>query len=374
MKRASSLVLALALALGLALSACAPTSAQPSVTPSPTPTASDTPTKAPGGDTVGFTDSSGRVVELPASIERVAPSGPLAQMVLFALAPEKFVCLASEWSPETEQFIDTAYYNLPAIGQLYGSSAGELNLESLAAADPQIIIDIGEPKKSVVEDMDAITEQTGIPAVHIDAYTATMGDAYRALGKLLGLEERAETLAAYCDEIYANTQTLMEKVGDKKVSALYLLGDKGLNVIAQSSYHAEILDLMTENAAVVDEPSSKGSGNEVDMEQILLWDPEVMIFAPGSVYSSVKDDPAWSELSAIQSGRYYQVPFGPYNWMGYPPSVNRYLGMLWLGTLLYPEQADYDLYEEVARYYKLFYHADLTHAQYEVLTQDSIRE
>ncbi len=371
MKRSRSFALSLVLALALALSACTPAPAQPSLTPTPTATATPTATPAEG-ETVAFTDSAGRAVEIPVDITRIAPSGPLAQMVLFALAPEKFVCLASQWSSETEQYIDTAYFNLPTVGQLYGSSAGELNLESLAAADPQIIIDIGEPKKTVVEDMDAVTDQTGIPAVHIDAYTATMGDAYRALGKLLGMEERAETLAAYCDEIYADTQALMEKVGDDKVSALYNQGDKGLNVIAQGSYHAEILDMMTENAAVVDEPSSKGTGNEVDMEQILLWDPEVILFAPGSVYRDVKADPAWGELSAVQSGRYYEVPFGPYNWLGSPPSVNRYLGMLWLGTLLYPDQVDYDLYEEVARYYKLFYHTDLTYAQYEALTQDSL--
>ena len=370
MKRATSLAIALILALGLTLSACAPT--QPPASPSPTATPTVTPTAPAGDETVSFTDSAGRVVELPANIERIAPSGPLAQMVLFALAPEKFVCLASKWSAETEQYIDTAYYNLPVIGQLYGTSAGELNMESLAAADPQVIIDIGEPKKTVVEDMDAITEQTGIAAVHIDAATATMGDAYRALGKLLGLEERAETLAAYCDEIYGKTLTLMEQVGDKKVSALYLQGDKGLNVIAQTSYHAELIDLMTENAAVLDEPSSKGTGNEVDLEQILLWNPEVLLFAPGSIYATVKDEPAWAELSAVQSGRYYEVPFGPYNWLGSPPSVNRYLGMLWLGTLLYPEQTEYDLYEEVARYYKLFYHSDLTYAQFEVLTQHSL--
>lgn len=370
MKRTKAL--ALALILALTLSACAPAGGQPSPGVTPVPTASDTPTTAPSGETVLFTDSSGREVELPANIERIAPSGPLAQMVLFALAPEKFVCLASKWSAEAEQYIDTAYYQLPTVGQLYGTSAGEMNLESLAAAGPQVIIDIGEPKKTVVEDMDAITEQTGIPAVHIDANIATMGDAYRALGKLLGMEEEAETLATYCSEVYADTQALMEQVGEKKLSALYLVGDDGLSVIAKGSYHGEVVDLMTENAAVVAEPSSKGSGNQVDLEQLLLWNPEVILFAPGSAYAAVKDDPAWSELSAIQSGRYYEVPFGPYNWMGSPPSVNCYLGMLWLGELLYPEQAEYNLYDEVARYYKLFYHSDLTHAQYEVLVQDSV--
>lgn len=372
MKKSLSLVLALILSLSLVLAACSPAAETPSTAPSPTPTVSTTPEPTPAADTVSFTDSAGRTVDVPADISRIAPSGPLAQMVLFALAPEKFVCISTAWSVETEQYIDTAYYNLPALGQIYGSGSGELNMEALAAADPQLIIDVGEPKKTVVEDMDAITDQTSIPAVHIDAATATMGETYRTLGKLLGLEERAEELASYCDEVYAKTLALMDKVGDNKVSLLYCTGDKGLSVIAQGSYHAEVLDLMGDNLAVVDNPSSKGTGNEVDLEQILLWNPDVVLFAPGSIYTTVKNDPAWQELSAIQTHRYYQVPFGPYNWLGFPPSVNRYMGMLWLGTLLYPDDVDYDLYTEAARYYKLFYHTDLTYAQYSALIDDSI--
>ena len=373
-----ALSLLLALAMMLSLAACTQTTpeASPSASGSPEPSVSQTPSAQPSeegtADTVMFTDSCGRTVELPAQIDRIAPSGPMAQIVLFALCPDKFVGLASEWDPEADQYIDTEYYNLPTLGQLYGSSAGELNLESLAAADPQVIIDIGEPKDSIVEDMDAITEQLGIPAVHIDAYTATMGDTYRMLGELLGMEEEAAVIADYCDEIYGNTVSMMEAIGDSKANILYCLGDQGLNVIAQNSYHAEVIDLMTNNLAVVDSPSSKGTGNEVDMEQLLLWNPDIIIFAPDSYYDQVADDPVWQDLTAIQNGNYYEVPFGPYNWMGFPPSVNRYLGMLWMGALLYPDQIDYDLYTEVARYYDIFYHCTLTQEQFDALTANSI--
>ena len=38
--------------------------------------------------TKSFTDSAGRTVELPSDIARIVPSGSLAQMALFALAPD----------------------------------------------------------------------------------------------------------------------------------------------------------------------------------------------------------------------------------------------------------------------------------------------
>ena len=126
------------------------------------------------------------------------------------------------------------------------------------------------------------------------------------------------------------------------------------------------------NLAVVDSPSSKGTGNEVDMEQLMLWNPDVILFAPDSVYASVGDDPLWQSLTAIQNGSYYEAPMGPYNWMGFPPSVQRYLGMLWMAKLLYPDAADYDLQAEVTEYFDLFYHCALTGEQYEALMANSI--
>ena len=316
-----------------------------------------------------FTDSVGRTVELPSKIDRVAVSGPLAQIVLFALCPDRLVGIASPWDETAAKYFDTKYYELPVLGQLYGGK-GELNLETLLASGAQVVIDVGEPKKTIVEDLDALQEQTGIPFVHITVTTAGMGDAYRKLGELLDMADEAEALGAYYDWVYARTMEIAGSV--EKKNLLYITGDQGLNVIAQGSYHAEVIDLLSNNLAVVESPSSKGTGNEVDMEQILLWNPDVILFAPGSIYSTVKDMPEWQTVAAIRTGEYYEVPFGPYNWMGFPPSVQRYLGMMWMAQLLYPEAAGYDLYGAVKEYYELFYHAELTAEQFNALVANSI--
>ena len=343
--------------------------AAPTEEPAPEPTAEPEPTEEPLPETFLFTDSVGREVELPTNIERVAVSGPLAQIVLFALCPDRLVGIASKWDKSAEQFLATEYYQLPELGQLYGGK-GELNLETLLNSGAQVVIDVGEPKKSVKEDLDALTEQTGVPFVHVTATIAAMGDAYRKLGELLHMPEEAEVLAAYCDRVYADTLKIAGSV--EKANLLYITGENGLNVIAKDSYHAEIIDLLSNNLAVVESPSSKGTGNEVDMEQILLWNPDVILFAPESIYATVGADDTWKSITAIQNGAYYEVPMGPYNWMGFPPSVQRLLGMLWMAKLLYPDAADYDLYTEVANYFKLFYHCDLSEDAYNALVANSI--
>lgn len=97
----------------------------------------------------------GRTVEVPKNIERIAVSGPLAQIVLFALAPDKLVGIANAWDGTAAAFFDEKYYNLPELGQLYGGK-GEMNLESLLTSGAQVVIDVGEPKDTIVEDLDAL--------------------------------------------------------------------------------------------------------------------------------------------------------------------------------------------------------------------------
>lgn len=315
-----------------------------------------------------FVDDTGREVTLPAAIRTLAVTGSMAQIVVFALAPEKMIGISNAWDASAEGYLAEEYYRLPVLGQLYGGK-GEMNLETLLAAAPDVVIDVGEGKDGLREDMDALAAQTGIPFVHISAATKSMGAAYRRLGDLLGKPDEAEALAAWCEATYARGKVLAERV--EKASVLYVIGADGLSVLARGSYHAGMLDLMTSNAAVVDHPSSKGTGNEVDMEQILLWNPDYVLFAHGSIYDTVADDPAWKALDAIRSGHYAEAPYGPHNWMGFPPSVQQLLGMLWMGALLYPDAVDYDLYTEVAAYYRLFYHCELTPEMYANLTRNA---
>ncbi|MDR0818609.1 MAG: ABC transporter substrate-binding protein [Oscillospiraceae bacterium] len=381
MKKTLALLLVLAMIFTL-FAACNSSTATPTDSPTqtaaPTATAAAVPTNTPDAatpepqaTTQSFTDSVGRTVELPASITKISPSGALAQMFLLAIAPDLLCTVASKYSDNNLKYVPSYLNDLPEVGQFYGSD--DLNFESIAAINPEVVIDLGEPKKTIVEDMDSITEKLAIPAVHITADLRGTADAFRTLGKLLGREAKGEELAAFCEKALASSDDYITRAGDGKPTILYLLGDAGLNVLAKTSFHAEILDFVADNIAVVDEPSSRGSGNETDLEQISIWNPEVILFGPGSVYSTVAADPTWSQLDAIKNGRYYEVPEGPYNWMGSPPSINRYLGMIWLTQILYGDSASVALLKsEVVEYYNLFYGHTLTDAEYSALTANAL--
>lgn len=314
---------------------------------------------------VGFTDSLGRVVQVPERIGKVAVSGPLAQIALFAICPDSLAGVARDWDPESRPFIARKYLDLPKLGQLYGGK-GELNMESLLAAGVDVVVDVGEPKKTAKEDLDRLQAQTGIPFVHITGSLETMGQAYRKLGELLDRKDEAERLAESCERIRDLVRETLDKAG-RKTRILYVVGQDGLHVIARGSYQAEVIDMVADNVAVVDHPTAKGTGNQIDLEQVLGWDPDVVVFSPESIYGEVASTPVWKDVRAIREGRFLRSPIGPYNWMGFPPSVQRYLGMLWLSKSLYPEAAPWDLYEEVRDYFALFYHHDLGREEFDAL-------
>ena len=299
-----------------------------------------------------FTDSLGRTVEIPGSIERVAVSGAISQQVMFTFAPDLLVGLCDEMSDAEKTYVGEEYASLPVFGQIYGGK-GDFNKEAVAAADPQLIIDIGEAKEGIEAELDTLQESIGVPVVHIEANLSTYGDAYRMLGELLGRQDRANEIATYIDETYASTAKTLESIpADERVHAAYLLGDAGLNAMASGTFQAGVIDMVADNVAVIEGAKGSGLGSEVSFEQIALWNPDLILFAPESIYDTVGDDPAWQTVSAIQSGNFYEVPAAPYNWISTPPSVNQIMGLQGLSRLCYPDKFSDDIATVTKDYYK----------------------
>lgn len=319
----------------------------------------------PAATTVEFTDDLGRTVTLPSKVERILPSGLISQYVLFPLAADRFVGLSVRWNDSAKGIVDAKYLDLPFAGQIYGGKV-TFNMEEVLNLDPQVVIDVGERKNNMTKDLDKIQAQLGIPVIHIDATTATMDQTYAKLGSLLGLEKEAKTLGDYCSETLSRIKTITD---GGKVQGIYVVGEKGINVLAKNSYQGEAVDMILDNLAVVENPSAKGTGNEVDMEAILGWNPPYVIFAGDAApaYEKAKTDPLWPQVEAIKRGTYYLSPDVPAGWLANPPSVNRFLGLLWGAKLLYPDRATYDMAEEAKRYFSLFYHATLSDEQVQSL-------
>ena len=121
------------------------------------------------------------------------------------------------------------------------------------------------------------------------------------------------------------------------------------------SRHVEALDIVGGlNVAEVEMKGGMGM-TPVSLEQILAWNPEVILSwneTQGGYYSKISTDPKWESIAAIKNEKVYAVPSGPFNWFDRPPSVNRIIGLKWLGNLLYPETYQYDMAVEAKEFHK----------------------
>ena len=333
-KRFFACLLALALLVGM-LSGCA---AKPSETAAE--------------PMVLFTDSLGRKVGIPVSLTRVAPSGAVASMFLAVVAPEYMSTINATPSSSQYRYLDPRLIDLPTTGQMYGSKS-TLNLESILSSGAQVVIDIGDKKDDMAADLDALQRQIGIPVIFIEADLPHMAAAFRTLGSILeGKAERGEELAAFVEQTVSMAEENTAKIQDsERLSVLYTSGSSGLNTNAKGSTQAQ---------AVVEDVSNKGGGNPINLEQLYRFDPDVILFAAGSIYAAAADDAAWQPLRAIEEEDFYEIPSMPYNWLSNPPSLNMLLGIWWLGNLLYPQYYDYDMAEKTQEIFQLFWDYDLS--------------
>ena len=372
--------LALCLILMLALPACGggtepstPPSAPPTEasTPAP-PAASSAPEPEAEEETYIFTDSTGREVELPRNITRVASGGPLANIMIYAVKREVIVGWSSVPTNNAAKYIEQKYLDLPEYGKFYGNSE-DFNREALMSSAPEVIIDVGEWDEEYKADLDALQEQLGIPVILIEANLEQNPAAYRTMGELLGEEERGNALADYCETVLADAREKAATIPEgERVQVYYGEGETGLSTILSGTIHSQIYELVGADIVVAaDSAQVQQGGGTVSMEQVLAWEPDVIMFVKGSIYETVANDASWSALDAIKNGSYYEIPIEPYNWLGRPPGPNRMIGVRWLGNLLYPELFDYDIEQEVKDFYSLFYRYELSDAEVDNLLGNS---
>lgn len=317
-------------------------------------------TKTESTETRIFTDSLGREIEIPTTISRVAPSGNVAQLAIYAVAPEKMVGWSSRLSDSAMETFLPEVANLPVFGAFYGKKAN-LNKEALIAADPEVVIDVGEikgSKEAMAKQLDELSENIGLPVIFVEGYLENADEMFLALGDILNAKEQASKLATFSKDALEMARNNKDKID---TTIYYSSAPDGLKAVETGSFHGEVIEFVgCENVVPSTFTNSNGS---TSLEQIYLWDPDVILLSSKDAYNIATTDKAWAELRAVQNGNVYMMPIVPYPFLDTPPATNRMIGIYWLGNLLNPDAYDLDINEKVKEYYSLFYHKDLTDSE-----------
>jgi iron complex transport system substrate-binding protein len=319
---------------------------------------------APAADTRSVTDSAGRRAEVPARVERVYAAGGPASIFLYTLAPEKMLGWNRPLSPDERAFVPTRFAELPTLGRLTGRG-NTANVEVVLAARPDFIFDYGSLSATYRSLADRAQQQIGVPYLLFDGSLSAIPAVYARLGDLLGVGDQGRELGRFAERLLAEADRRVARVpAARRPRVYYARGPKGLETAARGSINVESLERL--GARNVAEALGGGVAT-VSPEQVLAWDPEIIIAIDPAFSASVRADPVWKSVRAVRDGRVYLVPQAPFPWVDFPPSVNRLIGLKWLGRIFYPEQFPEDLRQETRAFYTLFYHQAPTEAQLDVL-------
>ena len=320
-------------------------------------------------ETREITDMAGRKVTVPTAenIESVFSAGPVAAIFLYMVVPDKLLGWNYELNDVEKSIILDKYQDLPNFGM-----GDAVNYEAVIAANPTIAINSGKINDTMVSDCDALSESLGIPVVAVDNELNNSAEAFRFMGELLGVEDHAEELAQYAEQVFTDINALSDIPEEKKVSVYFGNGEDSLETAPRGSQHAQILDVI--NAVnVADLELGDGSRVQISAEQLLAWDPDVIVVngepkadkSGNSAAEDILSNPDYASLKAVQDQKVYGTPNAPFSWVDRPAGPNRLIGMRWFSALIYPEYIKCDINEEIHKFFDLFYHVDLSDEQLE---------
>ena len=310
-----------------------------------------------------ITDMRGRAVQVPDVIRTVYGTTPPATCMVYAMDPGRMAGLNFPVHPREARYLDPRLSDLPVIGGWFGQGR-VANLETLLAVRPDIILVWMWHTSVINEKMEAALKPLGIPVVYLAL--DSLGDyprAFRFLGDLLGLKERGAALAQYAEETLRGVDRLRASIpASRRISVYYAEGSDGLSTECHRSMHAELIERVGgENVHRCRDTNPYGM-QRVSIEQLLGYDPQVIISQEPLFFKRVVSDPRWKTIRAVREGQVYRIPKLPFSWFDRPPSFMQLLGVRWLAHRLYPGLYPLDPVLDTQAFYRLFLHHALTAA------------
>ncbi len=329
---------ALALTLAVGLSACGGSTAEPAAAPRT------------------VVDTADRTITVPSKIDRIATVGlvPPNNSIVFALgAGPKIVNGPPGGYSETYSNYTFLAPNLVKAPAVEAAINDPVNAEALLNLKPDLVVASDAKMAEVVAGL-------GLTTVVISPTTPDgIKKSVSLLGEVLGKQDLAAEYVKYFDDSIARLQEIGKSVPNAgSPTLLYMSASNPMRRPSRTiDWAAQML-----GAAPVTAAQTADGWYRFGVEQVLAWDPQVVIALYPSDKKTLMNDPRYAGLAAVKSGSIHVTPTGAQLW-GQTTSENP-LGVLWLAKTLRPEQTkDLDMQAETKGFYQKFFGVTLTDAQ-----------
>jgi iron complex transport system substrate-binding protein len=300
------------------------------------------------------TDAVGREVTVPTEVNRVICSGPGALRLLSYLGGQNRVVAVDDIEVKRSRFdarpyalANPQFKELPIFGEFRGFDNPELILA--LPHQPQVIF---KTFATMGHDPVELQEKTGIPTVileygNLGTHRDRLVNSLRIMGRILGLDERAEVVIAFFEAAINDLKTRTEGIPETERPTCFMGGIAYKGPHGFRSTEPGYPPFMFVNAAnLAYDKTRLGSASRqitVSKEKLLQWDPEVLFLdlstlqleGEASGLWEIRNDPALKTLGAVRKRKVYGVL--PYNW--YTKNYGSVLAnSYFIGKVLYPDR------------------------------------
>jgi iron complex transport system substrate-binding protein len=303
-----------------------------------------------------ITDMLGRNVQVPLNVSRVASLSNSVTVQVYMLAPDKLIGWDSNRSAVQNRFMPTQYQTLPVLG----GGKKDANYETFISMNPDLVF-VGHG--TTVDDVNDMQDKLGvIPLLDVegDNNLTNIDSSISFIGKTVGEQKKASELVSFHQKMLTEVASKTASIPENEKKRVYYSRDStGLMTNPSGSAHTQLID-MCGGINVAQVPITKGSVG-VSMEQVLKWNPDIIIASDPLFYQKVYSDPLWQNVKAVQDKQVYLVPNSPFNWFENPPGANTIIGIPWTAKVLYPDKfSNLDLENITKEFYSSFYYYNLT--------------
>ena len=253
---------------------------------------------------VQVVDQTGRTVSIPQHVTRIVGAYGISTYYVYALgAGDRIV---NAWYVQINGLSkapDSLWKMEPSLDTKL--SGGKPNLEDIVSRNPDLVLT--NPTKH--GDLADRLIDLGIPAIqHVAESPETMKEAMLLTGEALGPETAnlAQNFATYYDQMMTRIADATKAIADTNRLHVYFCGSSPLRAASGDMYQSLMIDAAG-GASVT--ASLRGYWNDVNIEQILVWNPDVIIITSygGLTPQQILEDPDWQSIPAVKSGRVYKI-------------------------------------------------------------------
>lgn len=312
---------------------------------------------------VELVDQAGRTVRVPQPVRRIASPYSLATYHVYVTgAAERLVSAGylGARDPAGAAAMTRIDPRFPEIRD--AAPADTTSVEFLASLEPDLVL------TSARSEWVPSVQGLGIPVLTFEGETtASLRDAIVLVGRALGPDAaaRAGAWTGYHDAVLTRVEAAASEARSatgpdaSRPRVLFTGTDRG-QVASGAMYQTAWIEAA---GGVSVSAELGGYWNDVGIEQVLTWDPDLILVPPYGRASvdAILDDPAWQLLDAVQAGRVVQVPKLVAPWD--TPVPDAALGVVWLAGVLWNEGAVGSCADDARFFYRRFYDVTLSGAE-----------